>query len=328
MTGSRRPLPARRCVAVAMLAAASFALSADGRRAPAVGGTRVDGQAPTFSSRTEAVRIDALVAENGRPVAGLQSGDFEVRDNGVPQQVDLVRFDSVPLKVIFNLDVSESVAGQRLVDLRSAARSVIDGLRGDDRAALVVFNAVVARAGEATAEHGRVLAALEQVKTGGGTSLVDAVYAGMTLATAETGRVLMIVFSDGVDISSWLTPDSVIRAAKRSDVVAYVVTVGSRESPSFGPRGRTDYEDAMKRVLDSGRFLRDVAAATGGTVLDLDSTRDLARVFGRILAEFRQRYLISYVPRGVSRDGWHKVEVTIKGRRTATVQARSGYQAR
>ena len=332
MTGNRRTARPRRWLTAVALIAAWFLLAAAGRRAPAFTGAAPDGQAtgqrPTFSSQAEAVRIDALVTENGRPVLGLRPSDFEVRDNGVPQQADLVSFDRVPLTVIFTLDVSESVEGQRLVDLRTAARSVLNGLRGEDEAALVTFNAIVARACDVTADQPRVASALDQVKTGRGTALVDAVYAAMTLGAAETSRVLMIVFSDGVDTSSWLAPGSVIRAARGANVVAHVVAVGRKESHSFQDRTRTEYEDAMKRVLDSGRFLRDVADLTGGTVFDLDSTRDLAGAFARILAEFRQRYLISYVPRNVSRDGWHQLKVSIRGRRGATVKARSGYQAR
>jgi VWFA-related protein len=309
-----------------MLVAAPFGLLAAGRRS--VQGAPTAAQQPTFALRTEAVRIDALVMEGGHAVLGLQAADFEVRDNGVLQQVDLVSFDRVPLTVIFTLDVSESVRGERLVSLRAAARSLLDGLHAQDEAALVTFDGAVARPCEVTTEHRRVAAALDAVETGRGTALVDAVYAGMTLGAPLGSRVLMIVFSDGLDISSWLAPDAVTRAARHSDVVAYAVTVGASKAPSFGPKLRTDYEGSMKRVLDSGRFLADLADTTGGTVFDLDSAGDLRAAFGRILAEFRQRYLVSYVPRSVSRDGWHKVEVSIRGRRGATVKARSGYQVR
>jgi hypothetical protein len=58
----------------------------------------------------------------------------------------------------------------------------------------------------------------------------------------------------------------------------------------------------------------------------LESTRNMRAVFLSALEEFRQRYLVSYTPRGVAKGGWHKVEVKIKGRR-ATVRTRPGYMA-
>jgi hypothetical protein len=45
-----------------------------------------------------------------------------------------------------------------------------------------------------------------------------------------------------------------------------------------------------------------------------------------ILEEFRNRYLLSYSPKGVSAAGWHRLEVKLKNRR-ATVKARPGYVA-
>ncbi len=71
-------------------------------------------------------------------------------------------------------------------------------------------------------------------------------------------------------------------------------------------------------------FLRDVAQATGGSLVNLDSTENLDQTFVSLLEEFRQRYLVTYSPRGVSRGGWHRLDVRIKGRRAA-VKARPGY---
>ena len=36
----------------------------------------------TFSSKVEVVRVDVLVTDGGKPVSGLQPGDFEIRDDG------------------------------------------------------------------------------------------------------------------------------------------------------------------------------------------------------------------------------------------------------
>ena len=73
-------------------------------------------------------------------------------------------------------------------------------------------------------------------------------------------------------------------------------------------------------------FNRELTSLTGGSLIEIASTRDLSTAFLRILEEFRQRYVVSYTPRGVSRDGWHRLEVRLKGRR-ATIRARPGYLA-
>ena len=83
----------------------------------------------TFSSRIEAVRVDVLVTDNGQPVRGLGPADFEIRDNGVVQQIDLVSFDQVPLNAVLALDMSDSVAGERLDRLRAAGNAVLAGLK-------------------------------------------------------------------------------------------------------------------------------------------------------------------------------------------------------
>src|SRR5262249_55475254 len=54
-------------------------------------------QAPTYSAKVEAVRVDALVTDRGQPVLGLKPADFEILDNGVPQDVDLVSYEQIPL---------------------------------------------------------------------------------------------------------------------------------------------------------------------------------------------------------------------------------------
>jgi VWFA-related protein len=262
-------------------------------------------QAPTFSTRLEAVRVDVLVTDKGQPVRGLRPADFDVLDNGVPQTVDLVSFEQIPLDVILALDMSSSVAGERLDHLRIAGRAVLDQLKKDDQAALVTFSHAVALGAALTADVEPVRAALDQVQAEGDTALIDGTYAGMMLGESDVGRGLLIVFSDGVDTSSWLSSDRALETARRTDVVVYSVSLR-------GPGKAT--------------FLRDLSALTGGSLFELESTKNLSAVFLGILDEFRHRYLVSYSPRGVSKEGWHRLEVHVKGGRAA-VKARPGYLA-
>ena len=263
-------------------------------------------QQPTFSSRLEAVRVDALVNEGGQPVRGLRPDDFVVLDNGIPQTVDLASFETLPVNVILALDHSKSVTGDRLAQLQNAARTVLRALAPRDQAALVTFTHRVALQQALTHDGSAVVAAVDAAEPGGQTSLFDGVYAALLAGVNDPSRNLVLVFSDGVDTASWLSPAQVIETARRSDAVVYAL------SP----------KDA-----GSATFLRDLADQTGGSAFEVDSLQQLASRFVAILEEFRHRYLLSYSPKGVQPGGWHKLEVRVKNRR-ATVKAGPGYIGR
>jgi VWFA-related protein len=260
-------------------------------------------QTPTFSAKLDVVRVDALVTDGGRIVSGLGPADFEVLDNGVSQQVDLASFEQLPLNVVLALDMSDSVTGERLGHLRDAGRAVLSGLKAEDQAGVLTFNHRLTLRQDLTRDLPRLRSVLDDAEPRGQTSLVDGTYAAMLLGEADAGRDLLIVFSDGVDTASWLTPERVLESASRSEVTVYGVSVQGG--------GKAE-------------FLEDIAEATGGGIVEIESTRDLSRTFLRILEEFRQRYVVSYSPRGVAKDGWHKLQVRVKGRR-ATIKARTGY---
>jgi hypothetical protein len=67
-----------------------------------------------FRASTLAVRVDVLVTDGRKPVAGLTAQDFELRDNGIRQSIQLVDAADVPLHVVLALDVSASTTGSRL----------------------------------------------------------------------------------------------------------------------------------------------------------------------------------------------------------------------
>jgi VWFA-related protein len=273
--------------------------------ATVLGTAAVSAQQPTFSSRVDAVRVDVLVTDRGQVVRGLRPQDFELRDEGVLQEVDFVSLEKLSLNVILGLDISESVSGERLDHLRRAGDALLQRLAGDDRAALLTFSHVVRLRRELTGDFARIRQSLADVEPSGQTALVDGTSGAIALAGSDVGRSLLLVFSDGVDTASFLSPEVVLASARRSDVVAYGVTIRSRIRPTF---------------------LKELGELTGGGIFEIESTRDLSQTFLRILEEFRQRYLLSFSPRGVSPTGWHRLAVRVKGRRV-TVNARAGYQA-
>jgi len=258
-------------------------------------------QQPNFATRREAVRVDVLVTDKGQPVRGLTAADFEVSDNGIAQHVDLVSFEQIPLNIVLVFDTSGSVTDERLSHMRQAGSAVLNDLTKNDQAALLTFSHAVSQRAGLTADLESVRTALTFKPPEGDTALVDAVYTAMMIGESDAGRSLVIVFSDGLDTASFLSADAVLDTAKRSDVVVYGVSVGARV-----------------------RFLRDLSAFTGGTVFDVDGTKNLAATFEKILDEFRHRYLVSYSPEQVTHGGWHRLEVRVKNR-SPRIQARPGY---
>jgi len=75
---------------------------------------------PVFTARRDLVRLDVSVTDRGKPITGLQAGDFTVVDNGVPQKVEYLSFDELALNIVLAFDASGSVAGPRVTDLRAA----------------------------------------------------------------------------------------------------------------------------------------------------------------------------------------------------------------
>jgi VWFA-related protein len=280
----------------------------------------------TFRSGVDLVRVDALVTSGGLGIAGLKPGDFEVRDNGVLQTIDTIALESLPLTVTFVLDTSGSVAGPKMAHLSSAVDMVLKGLRAKDRVGLVTFSHRVWQRVPLTADTEEVRRVLSTAEATGGTSLNDAMYAGLALSESQEARALVLVFSDGIDNASWLGDEIVERAARRADAVVYGVAVGASTSIVYQVRnGGATSRERPDYLRGQTAFLEAVASATGGRVLRADTTDNLPKAFEEILQEFRTRYLISYSPNGVDTPGWHTIDVKIKGRR-ANVRARRGYE--
>jgi VWFA-related protein len=312
-------------------------MTAAGRRAivvmlatVATGGAVLAAQTPTFRARLDIVQLDVLVTKGSKTVVGLTANDFEVTDNGMPQKIDLLSSDDLSIDAVIALDLSGSVTGQRLNELRSASRAFVDGLRTGDQAALVGFSHQLDLHAALTKDLKKVATSLATAAPSGGTSLFDASYAGLVMAESETGRSLALVFTDGSDTSSWLSADDVLDVARRVPVVVYAVAVPERIPPTTQvARNAAEWAYGVKVPSPDPRFLRDLSNLTGGSLVLVNSTSRLDETFRNIVLEFRQRYLLTYKPTNTPGDGWHEVKVNVKGAKGkgVVIKARAGYVA-
>ena len=281
--------------------------------------------AQQFRSGTIGVRVDVLVTRGQELVRGLNAGDFELRDEGVLQSVVEIEVEQIPLNLILAFDTSGSVAGDRLRSLVQAGHSLLDQLRQDDRVGLLGFSTRVRLLAPLTPSRQQIHGAFTTLAAHGATSLRDAAFAALALRESDPGRTLVLIFSDGADTASWLGPSAVIDVAKRTDAVVYAVAMAEQRAVyAFGGRGITGVK--VTTVEEAGKFLDHLTEETGGRVMFANSNKDLHATFTQTLAEFRDRYVLSYTPTGVSPSGWHRLDVKLKGK-SGKVTARRGYFA-
>jgi VWFA-related protein len=274
---------------------------------------------PTFTVDVEGVYVDVFVTDGGRPVVGLTASDFELRDNGVRQPVELLAVESLPLTTFLVLDTSGSVDGERLVQLQAAGRALLGALRPGDEAALVTFDQEIRLRVPPTADRARLERGVSGILPGGSTALYDALYSGTLLASGR-GRSLLVLFTDGEDNLSWLDAAQVRRVLLESNVLVQAVGIVPREGAS--PRGSLGERPPAE--TPDVRTLRRLAEVTGGTFWGASAPEKLAGAFLAILEAMKTRYVLRFEPERVRREGLHDLEVKLP-RRKGKVHCRRAY---
>jgi VWFA-related protein len=291
-------------------------------------------QPPVFRSGASAVMVDVSVRDASRRVlTGLGAADFTVLDNGVAQQVDDVSYGRLPIDVTVGLDISYSVTGPLLDQLRRAVSQLMRDLRKGDRLKLMLFNMRLSRTVGFTTDIAQVERAMQSATASGGTALFDALSVAMISASDPDRRQLIMFFTDGNDATSTTLPATLEQIAQRSRAtVSFVVlpsvsTVGPTAPKPAVSAATTNLPPLLgagnARVVVIDPVVRNLAADTGGT-LQIAGSGILGQMFLQVLDNFRTTYVLYYSPRGVEKGGFHTISVTVN-RPGATVQARRGY---
>jgi len=169
--------------------------------------------------------------------------------------------------------------------------------------------------------------------------LFDGLFQALAWPVAPERRHLIALFTDGFDTWSILDGEQLAALASHADVMLHAVVTAS---PPLAPTGGTSYGGTIRGgVLVEQRFslrqsaerlsacrasqsaLFDAVRRTGGLIHRLD---DAVEGFESILADFRSSYVLRYTPRGVTREGWHEVDVNVTRRGSFSIRARKGYE--
>ena len=280
---------------------------------------QLDQPPPTFRASADAVAVDASVRRNNRAVTALTAADFEIVDNGVLQKVTDVSYEKLPIDVTVALDVSASVTGSVLGQLRRSVQQLATDLHAQDRLELQTFNQRIQRLVDFASPASTTDAAIARISAAGGSAVFDSLAVALALTTTAARRHLIVLFSDGVDSSSISDPETLFDLARVSgSTVAVVLASTNSQAPASVFSRRIPGAITVERLYD--RIARD----TGGTVVTISSGDNLATTFRRVLENFRASYVLYFTPQGVERAGAHRLDVRVK-RSNVQVRARSGY---
>lgn len=274
-------------------------------------------QPPVFAVGVESVLIDAFVTDGKDKVSGLSARDFTLRDNGAPQPFELLPADSVPIRAILVFDTSSSMQGAKIDRLRTAAESFLERLRPQDEVALVSFSDEIVWRTSLTADRAVVRRGIESLVSRGATSAFDALFIALTQPRSSL-RTLVIVFSDGEDMTSWLSVKQIRGVVERSNALIHVVAAPSE-----------DFQSGFVRSLRSSdstyiKTWRGLAEITGGSLIEVNSPDKIAAAFAQIVDQMKDRYVLSYTPMAEPAPGWHSLDLQLTSHR-AKVRGRTGY---
>jgi Ca-activated chloride channel family protein len=276
-------------------------------------------ESPVFKVDVQLVRLLATVKDTaGNLVGTLESKDFAVADNGVPQQIAVFEHNTAqPLSISLLLDTSGSTGK----DLKYETTSVLKFLaalvqegNSRDAVSLYTFNYQVTLLDSFTRRVNRVEDHLRFLKPEGGTSLYDAMYLAAPALRNREGRHVFVVVTDGGDTTSMKKYGDALEAAQKADAVVYPIVV----VPITNPAGRnTGGEHALETL----------AGSTGGRTFYPSAGVELDRVFTEILRDLRTQYLLGYYPHGVPAGDskFHTVRLELPGRGDLQISTRAGY---
>lgn len=299
-------------------------------------------QQPTFRGAVDLVTVSASVQDGLHVVTGLQASDFQVLDNGVPQEVATISYGKLPIDVTVALDVSGSVSGAPLARLQHGVLQLQTDLSKDDRLKLMAFSQVSRRVVDFSADPRAIEEAVTNLSGSGGTAIFDALTVAMLTPTDPNRRQLVTVFTDGADNVSVTEPGLLLEATRRAEVsITAVLPLGVlREAGLAPPVGggrftgstppvrisRPPGERPETALSEQVRLIDQLVTLTGGRLIgDPGPPVDLGTSFRQALEAFRSSYVLYFTPRGVERGGFHTLRVTVRGHGSYTIRARSGY---
>jgi Ca-activated chloride channel homolog len=253
----------------------------------------------------------------GKLVTDLSKDELKLyEDNKLQSITNFSRETDLPLTIAILIDTSSSIRDRFKFEQEAAVDFLYRTLRPKkDKALLITFDSAIELIQDFSDNPEVVAKAIRQVRPGGGTKMLDAIYlACQEKLKAEAGRKIIILISDGDDNLSLETLNSTLEMAQRSDVSLF--TISTNSSGFFG-----------LTAPKSDKILKRLAEDTGGRAFFPFKAEDLSQSFQDISSELRSQYSLAYRSSNGNRDGSFRAIKIDPERKNVKVKSRRGYYA-
>jgi Ca-activated chloride channel homolog len=272
----------------------------------------------TLSLDVQLVALNVTVLDRkGSFVPGLTKENFQVLENGQPQEIQLFFNEDVPLTIGLVVDSSGSMRDRRR-EVVSAALAFVEASKPEDEMFVVNFNEEV-QLGLApdqpfSSNVAQLREALYRLVVRGQTSLYDALWMALKhLKKGHHDKKALVVLSDGADNASTHSFRETLAAAQRSQATIYSIGIYEANSQDRDPKS-----------------LKELSRATGGEAVfpqSIDEVEVICRHFARTI---RTQYTLGYSPSNTAKDGSYRalrVMASAPNLSKLTVRTREGYFA-
>jgi Ca-activated chloride channel homolog len=279
----------------------------------------------TIRVNVNLVLMDATVkTKDGQIMANLKKDDFEVREDGVVQKLDVFNRDELPLDVALVLDLSDSIE-PFLAPLREAATIALSALKPNDQVALFTFATDAELRMALTKDKNKIADQITTFDARGATNINDGIFvaAEYLLKTPPTGRRVIILISDdvGTDAGGQGTRDIV------TEVIAADTVLYNLKIPGYNPPGTLMHSAMTPGLVNIGKVME----ATGGELFDVRNVANLDAAFSALIQRIKTRYTLGYYTMATGGEGKpHKLDVRLassfgKKGRDYTILSKNGY---
>src|SRR5579872_922045 len=299
-----------------------------------------------FRVSVDLVQLNVAVTDNkGNYVTGLKPTDFVISEDGINEKLATFEEGNGPTMRLQgaapaakpaagdaqnssgdpNETLADAIAGANVFILfdtsnymyrgfvfaQDAISDFVRSLETADKIAFYSYSRDLYRSAPLTADRSEVVRGVRTTVAGDDAALYNSLLLTLKDAQTQTGRKVVVVFSNGPDNASMVPPEDVAELAQSAGIPIYMIST----------------REARLEPVSTVVFER-MTAATGGKAYFANSWRDEKKAFASIRDDLGHLYSFSYYPEPNPNRGWRAINVKLVGEhaRQYHVRTRNGYR--